>query len=395
MESYERFLVTYKIYGDEKKAYEKALDICVEQTVEFPYELLNEGFIKDSIVGKIESFEKDSTHDVDDRSTDNCYEMKNPKISECYTAVISYANEISAYEITQFLNVIFGNISLKSGINVQSIKINSGLSGFLQGPKFGSSGIRDLLGIYDRPLLFSALKPMGLTSRELAEIAYKLAIGGIDIIKDDHGISNQAFSPFEERVTLCTEAIRKANRETGNNSIYVPNVTSPIDEIYNRSIFAKNSGCGGLLISPGITGFDSINFLANKKNIGIPIFSHPAFLGSYVINNNGISSFALLGQITRLCGADATIYPNFGARFPFTKKDCLDIVGGAILPLGNLKPILPCPAGGISLLNLRDLSKIYGNDVIYLIGGGLYQHDLDIVSSCKYFKKLIMDVGKN
>jgi len=32
---------------------------------------------------------------------------------------------------------------------------------------------------------------MGLTNKELAELASKFALGGIDIIKDDHGLANQ------------------------------------------------------------------------------------------------------------------------------------------------------------------------------------------------------------
>lgn len=53
----------------------------------------------------------------------------------------------------------------------------------------------------------------------------------------------------------------------------------------------------------------------------------PLFLGSYVTGrNSGISHSALFGQITRLARADAVIYPNFGGRFSFNRKECESIV---------------------------------------------------------------------
>ena len=62
-----------------------------------------------------------------------------------------------------------------------------------------SLGWRDILDVHERAILCTAIKPMGLSPEELAEMTYKFALGGIDIIKDDHGLSNQSFSPYEER----------------------------------------------------------------------------------------------------------------------------------------------------------------------------------------------------
>ena len=36
----------------------------------------------------------------------------------------------------------------------------------------------------------------GLAPEALARLAHRLALGGVDLIKDDHGIADQAFSPF-------------------------------------------------------------------------------------------------------------------------------------------------------------------------------------------------------
>ncbi|MCB2362319.1 RuBisCO large subunit C-terminal-like domain-containing protein [Clostridium estertheticum] len=371
----ERFIVIYKIWGSKDESYAMAREICLEQTVEFPGELVPEGLIADNIVGRIESFE--------------------PYDSESFKTSISYPAEGTANEFTQLLNIVFGNISLKPGIRVERLELPEVILKSFKGPRFGREGLRELLGVKKRPLLFTALKPLGLTNKELAELAYKFALGGIDIIKDDHGISNQAFSPFEERVKLCSEAVQKANNETGYKSIYMPNITSGSSEVVKRALKAKKLGAGGLLISPGLTGLDIMKDIAEDDHIALPIISHPAFQGSYVMSNNGISHQALFGQIARLAGADATIYPNFGGRFSFTREECVSIAHACEEKIGNLKNIFPCPAGGMSLESIPESLKVYGNDVIFLIGGGLFKHGPDIIENSKYFRSLIEQLSEN
>ena len=69
--------------------------------------------------------------------------------------------------------------------------------------------MRERLGVYDRPFTFTALKPMGLPPEALAEEAYRCALGGIDLIKDDHGLMDQPFAPFRERVERAAGPMRR------------------------------------------------------------------------------------------------------------------------------------------------------------------------------------------
>lgn len=369
MISGERFVVTYLIFDTQQEAFNKAKDICIEQTVEFPADLLPAGPIQEHVVGRIESFEP---------------------FDQCYKAKISYASETTAMELTQFLNVVFGNISIKPGIKVESIDLPSSLTSQWNGPRFGKEGLRELLGVPARPLLFTALKPMGLSSRQLADLAYQFAIGGIDIIKDDHGLTDQCFAPFAERIRLCAAAVRQANRETGQNSIYVANVTAGAGTMMERARQAKEAGAGGIMVAPGLAGFDSMRQLADEDSIALPVFSHPAFLGSYVTGStSGFSHQALFGQITRLAGADAVIYPNFGGRFSFSKTECEAIARAAGADVPGIKPIFPAPGGGMSIDRVPEMHRVYGNDVMFLIGGGLFQQGPDLVENCRYFRNLL------
>lgn len=366
----ESFVIVYRITGSESEAYAKAQDICLEQTVEFPAELVPPGFIQDVVVGKIIEFM--------------------PEGQNSFRAGIRYAVDNAAGELTQLLNVIFGNISIKPGYRVEEIILPESLIQSFKGPRFGRNGLRELLQVSQRPLLFTALKPMGLSSVQLAHLAYQFARGGIDIIKDDHGLTNQGYAPFEERVRLCARAVEKANRETGQKCIYAANVTAPHGEVFKRARYARENGALGLLVAPGLVGFDTMRSLADDDGIGLPVFSHPAFLGSYVTSPDaGISHFALFGQITRLAGADGTIYPNYGGRFSFSREECQGIVRGTTVPMGDIKTIFPCPGGGMSMENIPDMLQVYGSEVVFLVGGGLFRHGPDLIENCRYFRSIV------
>ena len=364
----ERFSVVYHIFADEAIAQEKARIICFEQTVEITEELVPEGMIRDWIVGQIEHF--------------------SPVQEGIFEARISYAVETSAFELPQLLNVIFGNTSIKTGIRVEDLELSESLLAKFPGPRFGIQGIREIVGIPDKPLLCTALKPMGKSPQELAKLAYEFALGGIDVLKDDHGLTDQPFCPYNDRVEACVEAVEKANRETGNHCIYMPNITASFQDIAERVAFAKKTGAGGLLICPGLTGFDTMRALA--ENVNLPIMSHPAFLGMTVTSpENGFAHAVIFGQIQRLAGADISVYPNYGGRFGFSRQECARISQSCLTPMGSYPSIFPSPGGGMTMEKVPDMLELYGNDVLFLMGGGLYGRSPDMAENVRYFLSLV------
>ncbi len=372
--SRKRIRVVYRIRGDERVALATARDICVEQTVEFPLDHLPAGDIRDQIVGHLEEFQL---------------------VNESHArATISYPVEATGGDLTQLLNLIDGNYSLKPGVRAECVELPETLSEAFRGPRFGRDGLRSLLGVPSRPLLGSALKPLGLPSTALADLAYRMALGGIDLVKDDHGLANQPFASFDERVHQCADAVARANRETGGRCIYLANVTASGDEVIRRARLAKAAGAGGLLIAPGLAGFGTLEQLTRDDRVGLPVMSHPAFLGNLVGDaESGVSPFLLLGQIARLAGADASIFPGHGGRFAFSPDDCRSIVRGAIAPMGGIKPIFPVPAGGMTLPRLPELLDFYGPDTIFLIGGDLFRHGPSLVDACRAFRRFAESAG--
>ena len=367
-----RFSVTYSVPASAAtQARDKAFEICVEQTVEFPFDLIPVRWIRERLVGRVETVA---------RLTPGRYAVK-----------ISYDEATVGGEATQFLNVLFGNTSIKPGIRIERISPSRGVRRALSGPRFGVRGVRRQLGVNGRPLLCSALKPMGLSAQELADLAYRFALGGTDLIKDDHGLVDQYFAPFEDRLRCCVAAVRRANRETGGRCRYVPNVTADGAQTLERARAARRAGAGGVIISAALTGFAAMRELARDERVGLPVFFHPAFAGTFTASpHSGISHLALYGQLARLFGADASIFPSFGGRFSFTPDQCRVVVEGCRMRMAGIKPCLPAPGGGIGFETVAELVSFYGPDTLFLIGGGLFRYSRDITKACRDLRAAVL-----
>jgi len=131
-------------------------------------------------------------------------------------------------------------------------------------PRFVGAGLRDLVGVYDRPQMARA-QAVGLSHQNCAD-GLQFRARRLDLIKDDYGLADQSFTPFKERVERCAEAVARANAETGLNCRYFASVTTRVDRVIEYAHFARSVGAGGVLICPGLTGFDLMRVLADDHS---------------------------------------------------------------------------------------------------------------------------------
>jgi ribulose-bisphosphate carboxylase large chain len=59
------------------------------------------------------------------------------------------------------------------------------------------------------------------------------------------------------------------------------------------------------------------------------------------------------------------------------------------LPWGHVRPIFPTAAGRISRDRIKEVVKLYGKDVVIIVGGGLLPGGPDITSSCQALMKQV------
>ena len=348
-----RFRVRYRLLADSaQEADQRALGIALEQTVEIPGDIVPAGYVSDEIVGQIEDIR--------------------PLSGNAYMAEISYSPDSAGDEVIQLINVIFGNSSIQQNIRVVGFEPGEVIRKRFTGPRFGIEGVRARSGRAKGGLISPVIKPQGSSVKQLADIAYKCTLGGADIIKDDHGLANQKMAPFNERVKAVSAAVAEANAKSGNSALYFVNVTghsgSPVDEAFQ----AKEAGAGGVLLMPGLMGFGVVQALARDPSFDLPIMTHPSFTGPYVLTpETGVSHALMYGVFQRLAGADISVFPNVGGRFGFSVEECLSIAQACRNPDGIGPAMMPSPGGGMSVERAGDMVSMYGEDVVFLLGGSL------------------------
>ena len=364
-----RFAVTYLFRMGEKEALSAVRNLLVEQTVEFPAEHIECDAIQSDILGCLEDF---------------------GEAEDGFRALVSYPAEDAGADLPQLLNVVFGNSSILPDITVERVTLPEAMLGEYSGPRYGVEGLRRKLGARRRPFSFTALKPLGLPTAALAEEAYRCALGGIDLIKDDHGLMDQPFSRYLERVRAVSAAVRRANEETGGHTIYVPNASGAYAEMQARMDAAVEAGAEGIMFAPGLVGFDMLR--AASQRTELVVVSHPAFLGSFIDRGRGgIDCACLLGQLTRLAGADITVFPNYGGRFSLTEAQCRGIRDRAQEPCG-MAATIPAPAGGMKVGRVCEICGFYGNDTALLIGGSLFTSPGGLTENCRRFRDTLMEL---
>ena len=293
--------------------------------------------------------------------------MLAPIKDDVYHLEIDFDVDTTGGQVPQLVNVMFGNISLMPGVRIVDV---IGLSHLLPGPKFGIHGLRGLCREPRGPLVCTALKPMGMRPAELASMAHDLALGGIHIIKDDHGLNNQPYAVFLDRLERVADAIGSANQKSGGKTLYFPHFAPPLEYLNKAIEFCVKLEINGILVCPFLLGLDSLRFLAQHSPFAL--MAHPAMSGAFFAHRrHGMRPGFLLGKFFRYLGADASIYPNVGGRFLFDSSVCHDINDELRRPHPGIAPAFPVPAGGMSLDQIPQVRRSYGDDVIFLIGGHL------------------------
>ena len=153
----------------------------------------------------------------------------NPKIGKLLSPKVYYldsknkrcriAYPLGLFElgnVPEIMSSIGGNIygmKCVTGLLWEDVTLPEKMLKSFKGPKFGIPGIRKYLGVYNRPLVGTIVKPkVGLTPKKHAEVAYRSWLGGCDIVKDDENLTNQNFNKFKERFLLTIKACKELKK---------------------------------------------------------------------------------------------------------------------------------------------------------------------------------------
>jgi ribulose-bisphosphate carboxylase large chain len=280
---------------------------------------------------------------------------------------ISLAAETVGGDPGQLINMLFGNTSLHEDVVLHDVALAPALARSFGGPRHGLRELRRRVAAPVRALTASALKPQGLPPAGLASLARSFAQGGIDFIKDDHGLADQTYSPFAARLEAVSAALRDVGGLEGATARYVPSLSGDLDAMRSQIAQAKAVGVDAVVVAPMVMGLSNFHALV-RENASVAFFAHPAMAGAA-----RIAPPLLIGKLFRLMGADAVIFPNHGGRFGYSPDTCLELARAALEERDGLRPCVPVPAGGMSTDRVPEMLDFYGPDVMLLIGGALLE----------------------
>jgi len=261
-----------------------------------------------------------------------------------------------------------------------------------EGPVHGIEGIRGYLGTEKsrRPHVGTIVKPkVGLTPEEFAKVAYECFSNGLDLVKDDENLVNQDFCPWQERVLKVVEAAEKAEEETGEKKIYVPNITDFLPRMMERIDFLVEHGWKMAMVDVyviGVAGLKEVlDELHRKKFI---VHAHRAGYAAEHRGRFGVS-FAFWEKIYRLLGVDQLHVgtgvgkmegsPVFIRKYAeILRREEIEGFEPVFLKMRwckKIKPVLPVASGGLHPGLVEAVIAVHGTtDLVVQAGGGVHGH---------------------
>jgi ribulose-bisphosphate carboxylase large chain len=346
----------------------RARGIAIEQSIEAPLEAVRDEFVRREIVGEASAIRETG-----------------PGI---YEVEVALAAETVEADAGQLLNMLYGNSSLQQDVELIEFRLPDEMLARFPGPGQGIAGLRARTGAQGRALTCVALKPQGLPPVALAALAEAFALGGVDFIKDDHGIADQAYSPFAARVEACAAACKRAAQKTGRLARYVPSLSGHYGVMREQIARARDCGLDAAMVAPMLAGLSTAQALA-QENRDLVVFAHPTMGGAARI------APPALQRLFRLVGGDVGIFPNYGGRFGYSQATCRALAEGLRAPWGGLKDTAPTPAGGMTARRIPEMLDFYGPDAMLLIGGALLANPPErLVAETQAFVRAVAERGE-
>ena len=276
-----------------------------------------------------------------------------------------------------------------SGIRLKDLRLPSAFSTNYAGPKFGCEGTRKLMGIYERPLIGTIIKPsVGLSAKETGMLVSQLCAGGIDFIKDDELQANGPSCPFEDRVIEVMRAVNNAADKMGHKVMVAFNLTGEIDEMRRRHDFVHEQGGTCVMVNLMAAGMAGMIALGHHTNL--PIHAHRAGWGALTREPLLGWSYPAWSKLWRLAGADHMHVSGLDNKFTEPNESVIESARSLNDPLFSHAPMsaLPVFSSGQTVRQAAaTLEAVGSSDLLVAAGGGIVAHPSGVAAGVKAMRQ--------
>ncbi len=304
------------------------------------------------------------------------YEVTCPDRTRTCIMKIAFPWKNFGHQQPEMLSTVFGNISMTEHLQLLDLEFPKTFTDGFAGPQFGVQGVRDIIGVHDRPPVLAMIKPCtGIPVDVIERQFYNLAMAGIDMVKDDELIADPEHAPFYERLEACLRASERAYQETGHRTHYLPNITDRQDRLYDKARKAVEMGATMLMLNVHASGYGTMSALADDPRINVPLLAHPCFAGAaYMGSDSGLSSHLIHGKFMRLDGADMVVYPCAYGKVPTLPDRYVRIAQSLLSGFNGLKNAFPSPAAGLYPGLVPQVLTDLGEDILLGAGAAMHAH---------------------
>jgi ribulose-bisphosphate carboxylase large chain len=316
-----------------------------------------------------------------------------------YKSIICYvAYPIDLFEegsVTNMLTSIVGNVfgfKALRALRLEDLRVSKAYLKSFQGPPHGIEVERDKLNKYGRAFLGCTLKPkLGLSAKNYGRTCYECLRGGLDFTKDDENVNSQPFMRWRDRFLFVTEALYKAQNESGEIKGHYLNATAPNNEnMMLRAQVAKELGVPIIMHDYLTGGFTANTSLAQFcRNNGLLLHIHRAMHAVIDRQRNHGMHFRVLAKALRMSGGDHLHSGTVVGKLEGDREVTLgfvDLMRDNLIQPDNkrgvyflqdwvsLPGVIPVASGGIHIWHMPALVDIFGDDACLQFGGGTLGH---------------------
>ncbi|WP_373523663.1 ribulose-bisphosphate carboxylase large subunit family protein [Aquiflexum sp.] len=291
---------------------------------------------------------------------------------------LSWPFENIGYNLSILLATVAGNLfelAPFSGLKLLTIDFPESFKEHYPGPKFSIAGTYKQIGIKDRPVIGTIIKPsVGLDPETTAQQVSTLIEGGLDFIKDDELMSSSTYNVFEKRVDACMKVINNYAQKTGKKPMYAFNISGTTSEMLKRHDYVLGKGGTCIMVNLLWAGLSSIEEVSLHSQL--PIHGHRNGWGIFSRNPAVGIAYSAMSKIWRMAGVDHLHTNGLRNKFCESDESVIKSIKACQTPIwAGSDRAMPVVSSGQWAGQAFDTYKAVGNpELMYLCGGGIMGH---------------------
>ncbi|MGH7595546.1 MAG: RuBisCO large subunit C-terminal-like domain-containing protein [bacterium] len=316
------------------------------------------------------------------------------------------AEHFESGNIPQVLSVVAGRIfglANIANLRLLDMRFPEWWVKSFRGPAHGSEALHQQLGSPERPLVSALIAPeVGMDLETYKKKAFAALMGGCDIVRDSHQLTDLSKNRFEERVRSVLALAHEAAVKSDLPKLYFPNVTGAGDVTLKRTRFVMSNGGKGVLIDFHTCGLSALQMLRNEFP-DLIIYADRTSHGATARNKKHGISMTTLGKLARLAGADLVEIGSITGDMLETHAQVAELHTNLLANnfttqhtdrfsqnwLG-LKKCMPVLSGGLTSDDIRELRYTFGHQMVLQFGRSLTGRD-NITP--EYIQRFLFDMG--